>query len=134
MEIEYREVKDFEADDLKQLFLSVEWSSGEYPEKLVVAMKNSDRVVSAWHGGRLVGLMNAISDGAMTAYFHYLLVQPDYQKKGIGAKLVAMMLDHYRDCPRKVLISYNSQIQFYEKCGLQASRDSTPMFVTTLTT
>ena len=134
MEIEYRDVKEFKSDALKELFLSVEWSSGEYPEKLVVAMKNSDRVYSAWHNGRLVGLMNAISDGAMTAYFHYLLVRPDYQKRGVGAKLVAMMLDHYKDYPRKVLISYGDQIGFYEKCGFEAGRESTPMFVTTLTT
>jgi hypothetical protein len=57
----------------------VGWSSGQYPEALAVAMRNSDRVVSAWGGEKLVGFMNALSDGAMTAYFHYLLVRPEYQ-------------------------------------------------------
>lgn len=134
MEIEYRDVKEFEANDLKELFLSVDWSSGEYPEKLVVAMRNSDQVYSAWHDGRLVGLMNAISDGAMTAYFHYLLVRPEYQKKGIGAKLVAMMLDDYEDYPKKVLIAMDEQVEFYKRCGFEAGRGRTPMFVTTLRT
>ena len=134
MKIEYRDIKEFKADELKELFLSVGWSSGEYPEKLVVAMRNSAHVRSAWHDGSLVGLMNALSDGAMTAYFHYLLIRPDYQKIGIGTKLVADMLEHYREYPRKVLISYNEQIGFYEKCGFETSRNSTPVFVTSLTT
>ena len=40
MSIEYKEIHEFEAEQLKDLFLSVEWSSGHYPDKLVVAMKN----------------------------------------------------------------------------------------------
>jgi len=64
---------------LQDLFLSVQWSSGNYPDQLQIAMTNSHRVISAWNGDQLVGLINALSDGVMTAYFHYLLVHPDYQ-------------------------------------------------------
>lgn len=35
MKIEYKEIKDFTATELEDLFLSVEWSSGHYPDKLV---------------------------------------------------------------------------------------------------
>lgn len=48
MEIEYKQTKDFTADELQKLFLSVHWESGNYPEKLVRAMHNSTRVISAW--------------------------------------------------------------------------------------
>ena len=37
MKIEYKEIKDFTATELEDLFLSVEWSSGHYPDKLVIA-------------------------------------------------------------------------------------------------
>lgn len=50
MSIEYKEIHEFEAEQLKDLFLSVEWSSGHYPDKLVVAMKNFQTVYSAWEG------------------------------------------------------------------------------------
>ena len=50
MEIEYKQTKDFTADELQELFLSVHWESGNYPEKLVRAMHNSTRVISAWDG------------------------------------------------------------------------------------
>lgn len=38
MEIEYKQTKDFTADELQKLFLSVHWESGNYPEKLVRAI------------------------------------------------------------------------------------------------
>lgn len=41
MDIEYNTIKDLSSDDLKRLFLSVNWESGRYPDKLVGAMKNS---------------------------------------------------------------------------------------------
>lgn len=36
MEIEYKQTKDFTADELQKLFLSVHWESGNYPENLSV--------------------------------------------------------------------------------------------------
>jgi len=134
MEIKYNNNKIFTADQLRDLFLSVEWSSGNYPDKLQVAMENSHTVFSAWDGEELVGLINCLSDGVMTAYFHYLLVRPQYQDKEIGRKLVALMLEEYKDYARKVLIAYDTEIGFYQKCGFGMGKDTTPMTITYLTT
>ncbi|MFR8282367.1 MAG: hypothetical protein ACLU9R_00180 [Faecalibacterium sp.] len=60
MEISINKQKDFTADELQELFLSVHWESGNYPEKLVRAMHNSTRVISAWDGDKLVGLVRAL--------------------------------------------------------------------------
>ncbi|HEY3366727.1 MAG TPA: GNAT family N-acetyltransferase [Symbiobacteriaceae bacterium] len=130
----YSTTREFPVQQLEELFLSVNWSSGKYPDKLQIALRNSDAVVSAWDGDTLVGLMNCLSDGIMTAYFHYLLVRPEYQSAGIGKTLVTMMLDRYQDYARKVLIAYNQEIGFYEHLGFQASDHSIPMFITYLTT
>ena len=75
----YKDIHDFKRDDLERLFLSVEWSSGHYPDKLVIAMQNYETVFSAWDEDRLVGMICAMDDGIMTAYVHYLLVDPEYQ-------------------------------------------------------
>jgi len=72
---------------LEDLFLSVEWSSGHFPDKLEIAMKNYETVFTAWDGDKLVGLVSAMDDGIMTAYVHYVLVRPEYQKMGIGKKI-----------------------------------------------
>jgi ribosomal protein S18 acetylase RimI-like enzyme len=134
MKISYSKTKEFDKKQLQDLFLSVQWSSGNYPDQLQTAMKNSHTVISAWDGDKLVGLINALSDGIMTAYFHYLLVHPDYQSQGIGKQLVTQIVKEYKDYARKVLIAYNKEVGFYQSCGFTIGEGKTPMFITYLTT
>ena len=37
MDIKYTDKHDFNKNELEELFLSVNWSSGHYPEKLCIA-------------------------------------------------------------------------------------------------
>ncbi len=134
MEITYRDTHDFLEKDLEDLFLSVEWSSGHFPDKLVIAMKNFETVYSAWDGDKLVGLVSAMDDGIMTAYVHYVLIMPDYQKMGIGKELLKRITDHYSDYLRIVVVSYDDEIEFYEHCGFEKAEDASPMFITDLWT
>ena len=134
MEITYKDVHIFKQSDLQELFLSVEWSSGHYPEKLVIAMKNFETVYTAWDGDKLVGLICAMDDGIMTAYIHYLLVNPDYQDMGIGKQLVEKMKDRYKDYLRIVIVAYNEEVGFYESCGFEKADSASPMFITELWT
>lgn len=130
----YRSEKKILCEQLADLFLSVDWASGHYPDRLCRAIGNSDQVFSAWDGEMLVGLLNVLDDGEMTAYAHYLLVRPEYQHKGIGKELIRMLKETYKDYLRIVLVSYNDEIPFYERCGFKASEGSTPMFITSLWT
>lgn len=130
----YKDTHEFKKEDLEKLFLSVGWSSGHYPDKLVVAMRNFKTVYTAWDEERLVGLICAMDDGIMTAYIHYLLVDPAYHHRGIGKKLVGMMKDKYKDYLRTVIVAYNDEIGFYESCGFKKAEDASPMFITELWT
>ena len=134
MSIEYRTTHEFTRDELEALFLSVEWSSGHFPDKLVIAMKNFSTVYSAWDNDKLIGMICIMDDGIMTAYIHYLLVDPEYQGRNIGKKLVEKVKEHYRDYLRIALIAYDKELAFYEKCGFVKSEDSSPMFITSLWT
>lgn len=130
MGIEYKNVKEFTSLELKELFSSVNWPSANYSERLVNAMKNSSRVVSAWEGDKLIGLINSLDDGELTAYVHYLLVNPNYQGKGIGQTLVEKMKENYITYLYFILISENKEtIGFYEKCGLKVMDGAIPMVV-----
>jgi len=132
--IEYRDTHDFTPQALEELFLSVEWSSGHYPAKLARAMRNFGTVRSAWDGERLVGLVCAMDDGVMTAYVHYLLVRPDYQRQGIGKRLVGLVRERYREYLRIVVVAYNAELEFYRSCGFQKAENASPMFITSLWT
>ncbi len=134
MSIEYKSTHEFTLNELERLFLSVEWSSGRYPDKLVTAMKNFKTVYSAWDGSKLIGMICAMDDGIMNAYVHYLLVDPDYHGQTIGRTLVNMMKEHYKDYLRIAVIAYNDELDFYENCGFNKAEDASPMFITTLWT
>ena len=132
--IEYRDTHEFTQEALQDLFLSVEWSSGHFPEKLQRAMKGFSSVDSAWDGDTLVGLISAMDDGVMTAYIHYLLVRPEYQGAGVGTALVERMKARYSDYLRIVLVAYDEEIGFYEACGFEKADHASPMFITELWT
>lgn len=134
MSIEYKDIRDFTPQQLERLFLSVEWSSGHFPDKLTAAMKNYETVVSAWDGEKLVGMICAMDDGIMTAYIHYLLVDPEYQDMSIGRTLVETVKEKYKDYLRIVLVAYDKEAHFYEKCGFKKEEKSSPMCITSLWT
>lgn len=134
MNIQYKDTHHFDKEDLQRLFLSVEWSSGHYPEKLAAAMEHFETVYTAWDGDRLVGLISAMDDSIMTAYVHYLLVDPEYQDRKIGRTLVEMIKEKYKDYLRIVLVTYNGELDFYTACGFKRAEDSSPMFITELWT
>lgn len=132
--IEYKDIHEFTQEELERLFLSVDWSSGHFPDKLVEAMKNYKAVYSAWDGEKLVGLICAMDDGIMNAYVHYLLVDPEYHGQSIGRILVEKTKEHYKDYMRICVIAYDTAVQFYEKCGFEISEGASPMCITTLWT
>ena len=56
MAITYTEERNFIPQQVADLFLSVRWVVGKYPDRLYKALMNSSRVISAWDGDRLVVL------------------------------------------------------------------------------
>ena len=132
--INYRDTHNFTPEELERLFLSVEWSSGHFPDKLVQAMKGFKTVFSAYDGDTLVGMICVMDDGVMNAYVHYLLVDPAYQGKEIGRTLVAMVKEKYKSYLRVAVIGYDNELSFYINCGFVKSEDSSPLFITSLWT
>ncbi len=64
MLITYTEERAFTPQQVADLFLSVRWVVGKYPDRLHKALMNSSRVISAWDGDRLVGLIRVMDDSA----------------------------------------------------------------------
>lgn len=131
MTISYRRTKEFSREELFRLFDSVGWVSAKYSERLVSAMRGSGAVVSAWDDERLVGLVNVLDDGELTAYLHYLLVDPEYHGRGIGKALACAVKEKYADYLYLVLIMESAEnTQFYEKLGFSVTEGATPLDIT----
>ena len=128
MKIEYKETKDFTEKEVEQLFLSVNWLSGRYPDRLIKALKGSSLVITAWDGSKLVGLLRGIDDGEMVAFLHYLLVHPDYQGMGIATHLLDMAKEKYKSyLYLNVMPDEKENIPFYEKHGFNLLADGAAM-------
>ncbi len=120
MSIAYTDKKEFSTSDLQQLFQSVNWLSANYPERLKKALDNCETVFTAWDNEQLVGLVNAIDDGELTAYVHYLCVNPVYQGQGIGSLLLDKIKEKYKDYLYIIVIAENEGlIKYYSKNGFQ---------------
>lgn len=118
MNIEYRETKDFTEKEVAELFLSVNWLSGNYSSRLIKALNSSSLVITAWDGSKLVGLIRAIDDGEMVAFLHYLLVHPNYQGNGIAAQLLTIIKERYKDYLYiNIMPDEKQNIPFYQKHG-----------------
>lgn len=132
MQITYKSSKDFSCGQVKELFLSVGWISGNYPEQLQTALVNSMTVITAWDGELLVGLINALDDGALTAYVPYLLVHPQYQHRGIGNNLIEKVKKKYEGYLYLILTSECIEtVEFYKKAGFEVCEGAVPMVLKT---
>lgn len=125
--------KRMEADELKALYESVGWKSGQYADRLLRSFEKAGMVMSAWHGSELTGLVEVLDDGGVTAYVHYLLVNPIYQGRGVGARLMEAVKEQYKDYLYIVLsCEQKGTIPFYEKLGFSVIEGSTPMQINRL--
>ena len=93
----YTEEKKFTKEQVQQLFLSVNWISGKYPERLYKALMNSSTVLTVWDEKKLIGLTRVLDDSEMLAQIHYVLVDPDYQGMGIAGKMIEYIKEKYKD-------------------------------------
>ncbi|WEV65584.1 GNAT family N-acetyltransferase [Bifidobacterium sp. ESL0764] len=126
--IKFTDEKCFTQAQVERLFLSVDWVSGKYPERLYKALMGSSTVFSAWDGDRLAGLVRVLDDGAMMAYMHYVLVDPKYQGRGIAGHMVEMVKQRYSDYFYiEVMPEESKNAAFYQKHGFEIMQDGVAM-------
>lgn len=114
--LKYTEEKIFTQEQVQELFLSVNWISGNYPERLYKALMNSSTVLTVWDDAKLVGLTRVLDDTEMLAQIHYVLVRPDYQGKGIAGKMLEHIKEKYKDFFYIEAMPENRKnVPFYEK-------------------
>ena len=126
--IRYTEEKIFTKEQVQQLFLSINWVSGNYPKRLYKALMNSSTVLTVWDGDFLVGLIRVLDDTEMLAQIHYVLVHPDYQGKGIASKMQEYIKEKYKDFMYlEVMPKDKNNVSFYKKNGFSLMENGVAM-------
>lgn len=83
------------------------------PGRIAQMFQNADVVVSAWHGGRLVGVSRALTDWCYCCYLSDLAVHRDYQKKGIGREMITITRKEIGNGCMLLLLAAPSAMDYY---------------------
>ena len=99
----------------------VGWPNPPSPATHLKILKNSHYVILAIDNstGDVVGFVNAISDGVISAYIPLLEVLPKYQGRGIGNELMNRVLDKLGDLYMIDLMCDEKTQDFYRNFGMQ---------------
>jgi len=85
------DLSTFQAADFKGFFVG--WPTAPSENALYQTLQAAYRVVIATDQEQVVGFINAISDGQMSAYIPLLEVRPEFQGRGIGKALLRQITE-----------------------------------------
>ncbi|MDH5710063.1 MAG: GNAT family N-acetyltransferase [Gammaproteobacteria bacterium] len=80
-------------------------------------IKNSNLVVSAWDGDKIIGIARSVTDFHYACYLSDLAVDETHQKKGIGKKLQALTQQQLGPKCKLILIAAPAANSYYENIG-----------------
>ena len=129
MDVEYRDQPPA-PDDFVRLFETTGWNAdyGLTPDELATALAGTAFGVAAYAGGRVVGCGRVVSDGIFHALIVDVIVDPDWQGRGIGRTMMERLVG---ECRRRgvrdvQLFCAAGKRLFYERLGFVARPDESP--------
>jgi GNAT superfamily N-acetyltransferase len=124
--MDIKKYENFHLEEIINLYQSVGWTN--YLERINIleeAYANSLCVLGAYDSDRLGGIIRAVGDGQTIVFVQDIIVLPEYQRKGIGTKLLKAVMDKYHDVYQMELLTDNTvkTKAFYRSVGFTASDD-----------
>lgn len=80
-------------------------------------LKNSNLMVTAWHGEELMGIARSMTDFHYACYLSDLAVHRNYQKNGVGKKLQAITQEKLGPKCKLILLAAPAANSYYEHIG-----------------
>ena len=93
-------------------------------ERIGKMYDNSDLVITAWDNDVLVGVSRSITDWVWSCYLADLAIRPEYQKFGIGKKLIELTKEKVGDQSMVLLLSVPTAMEYYPKVGFTKQESS----------
>ncbi len=118
MEIQFKINEPLKLDDI----IAVYRNSGirrpfDDPPRMARMFDNSNLVISAWDGSRLVGISRCLVDYGWVCYLSDLLVDREYQHSGIGRELIQRTRQKIGPACQLLLLSAPGAMEYYPKVG-----------------
>ena len=116
--IKYRDsAEGIDESDLEGFFQ--DWPNPLTKKKHLELLNRSSYAIIALDGKKVVGFVNAISDGILTAYIPLLEVLLPCKGQGIGTELMSRMLEKLKDYYMVDVLCEKDVAPFYDKLGMQ---------------
>ena len=81
--------------------------------------KHANLIISAWNGDHLVGISRSLTDFSYVAYLADLAVDVQFQKRGIGKKLIEKTKSHLEPDCMLVLLAAPKAREYYRPLGFE---------------
>jgi N-acetylglutamate synthase-like GNAT family acetyltransferase len=88
-------------------------------ERIAAMYAHSNLIATAWHESKLVGVSRALTDFCYCCYLSDLAVRKDYQKLGIGKKLIDITKEKIGSKTALILLSAPNAMEYYPKVGFE---------------
>jgi predicted N-acetyltransferase YhbS len=86
-------------------------------ERIKLMCENGNLFVTARHNGKLVGIARSLSDFAFCTYLSDLAVDEQYQRQGIGIRLIKETKLH-SPLAKLILLAAPAAVDYYPKTGM----------------
>jgi ribosomal protein S18 acetylase RimI-like enzyme len=93
-------------------------------ERIQKMFDNSNLVITAWHHDVLVGISRSITDWVWACYLSDLAVRKEYQKEGIGRRLISLTKEKVGEQSMVLLLSVPTAMDYYPKVGFVKQESS----------
>ena len=106
--------------EILPLYRAVGWNNYyEHPKMLEKAFAGSLCILAAYEDKKLVGIIRAVGDGHSILFIQDILVEPAFQRRGIGTALMKTLLEQYAHVYQIELATDNTEktIAFYKSLG-----------------
>ena len=80
-------------------------------------LKNADIIITAVENKKIVGVARSVTDFYYSCYLSDLAVDKEYQKHGIGKKLIEMTQKQLNEKCKIILLSAPAATEYYPKVG-----------------
>lgn len=116
MKIEIRTSKEkpIKACEVIDLYKNAGWWK-ERTEQDIEKMLSQVLSVGAWENNKLIGFARAIADDIFRAYIEDVVIHSSFNRKGIGTKLIAKMVDELSNIDVISLFCEEDLVCFYNK-------------------
>lgn len=93
------------------------------PNRIEKMLTHANVLITAWDEDKLIGVSRAITDFSFCCYLSDLAVDLDYQKKGIGKKLVTETHKVAGTLTALILLAAPAAVNYYPKIGMEKFSD-----------